>query len=135
MMIRNWGIIGVALFLMLTFLHRDAKAQSSIQDKVIELEDVLGSLSLTDLLIINENSDKVTFNLKNAEGNWKVATAPGQAKVTFAATDAIEIKIITNGSGTVHYKLRNGRRYKIVWDKEKKIWDVNEVVLNKSNRK
>lgn len=78
------------------------------------------------ILLINDSADKVTFNLKNKDTDWCSFDLNGNTESTYKNTS--EIKIVTEGKGTVDYALETGQRYKIFWNTDRKLWDVAKLV-------
>jgi len=79
------------------------------------------------LLIINGSRlTRVTFSVKNGDSDWIDFSLDPHKDVVFLNTT--NIRIATENSKTVEYRLAYANRYQIYWNESENCWDVTRLV-------
>lgn len=79
------------------------------------------------VVVINENSVVVKFWLRDLAGEWKECyLAPGADK-DYKDKDYDRIWVSTEGGLTVFYTVEVGSRYRIFWNGQRGLWDVEKL--------
>ena len=86
--------------------------------------------------LYNDSSQALHFSFKcsdNSSGPWNRELAHGQAKWYWANNGCDEYIIEKStdyddsSSRTLRYTLTAGHKYKLIWNDDDKVWDVNEL--------
>lgn len=80
--------------------------------------------------LFNDTDEVLNFSTMDpARGTWKPQTIqPGQRRafIWASGSDRGKIRIGTHGRGYVEYDIYVGKRYAVVWDARKGVWDFRD---------
>lgn len=105
--------IAIALLLVACSLSQWAASPVRAQD-----EDLFAD---KEVLIGNRTNTAVSFYLKNDKTNWVLFVLSPGALQLYKNTDQIYIR---STNGAVNYRLVKNKRYRIIWNSERQLYDL-----------